>query len=593
MKDLFEAAICKQKSKFHKNKRLYNLVGYIKLILFIFFAVSIYFVITRQESMVFAAAAVVLLIIQIAAWVYHAILNARVEQSKGIIEINRRHLDRLTGKWTEFPDTGEEFIDAEHPYGCDLDIVGKDSLFQLLNTTHTWHGRRAFAADLLHAAYSKQEIIQRQEAVKELAENKEFTDELEYRFSKIGSDPAAEVLLQELRDAQPFIKKRSLRILLTYGPLIAILLMGLSVIFHWKQLYLLSVILFAVQTLVWLTGMPATYKFIRIVNRLPFRLNAYKEVLELVDTTKFAAEKLKEIQTNLTTSDLSAVQAIKALAKIADKVSVRGVPIVYFLLNVLLLWDYECVFMLEDWKKKYAPYCEKWFLALGELESLSCFATMTKVCSHTCFPHISDTRGLEATELGHPLIPDSVRVTNQIRLNNNIVIISGSNMSGKTTYLRTAGINIVLARAGGPVCAMEMTCSDLHIITSMRIADDLNEGVSTFYAELKRIKGILDNSRNDRNTLFLIDEIFRGTNSVDRLTGARTVITKLNELGAMGMVTTHDLELCELQQAIPRIQNYSFSEYYENGRIYFDYKIQHGKSKTTNARFLMELVGII
>ncbi len=593
MKERLEAVISKQKSMINKNKRIYNLVGYSKLIFFVMFAVSVYFMITRWGSIVFVAVAGALLIIQIAAWVYHAILNARIERSKGIIGINQRHIDRITGKWTEFSDIGEEFIDTEHSYGCDLDIVGKESLFQFLNTTHTWHGRRAFVNDLLHSTYSKQKVIKRQEAVKELAQDNKLADELEYRFSKIGSDPAAEVLLQELQDVQPFIKNRFLRGLLTYGPILTILMIGLALIFHWRQFYLPSVILFAVQTLVWLLALPATYKYIRRVNRLPFKLNAYKEVLELVDAAEFTADELHGIQFDLTSSDTSAAQAIKELARIADMVNVRGTPIGYYILNMFLLWDYRCVFLLEGWQKKYASQCEKWFLALGELESLLCFATMKKVCSHTCFPIISDIRGVEAKELGHPLIPDSVRVTNQIRLYNDIIILSGSNMSGKTTYLRTAGINIVLARAGGLVCAKEMTCSDLHIVTSMRIADDLNGGVSTFYAELKRIKGILDASKRDCNTLFLIDEIFRGTNSVDRLSGARTVITKLNELGAIGMVTTHDLELCELQHAIPHIQNYNFSEYYENGQICFDYKIKSGKSKTTNAKYLMEMVGII
>jgi hypothetical protein len=593
LNDIFEKAINKQKSILNTNKRLYNFLGYGKLILFIMFIISIYCIFTRRDDIAFIAAATVLFTAQIAAWVYHAILNARLERSKGIIEINRRHLDRITGKWTEFSDKGEEFIDPEHPYGSDLDIVGKDSLFQFLNTTHTWHGRRAFADDLLHAAYSKQTIIRRQAAVKELAEDYEFADELEYRFSKIGSVPAAEMLLQGLQDTQPLIKHRLLRVLLTFGPLVAILIVGLAVIFHWKQLYLIAMILFAIQTLTWSGCLTRTYQHIRIVDRLSSKLNAYKEVLELVNAAEFAADELQGIKSDLTTADLSAEKAIKALAKIADKVSVRGTPIVYFIFNVLFLWDFQCVFLLEDWKKKYGPHCEKWFLALGELESLFCFATMIKVCSHTSFPQISEIYGLEAEELGHPLMPDSVRVTNQIRLIDNIIIISGSNMSGKTTYLRTAGINIVLARAGSAVCAREMSCSDLNIVTSMRVADDLNEGISTFYAELKRIKMILDTCKSERNAIFLIDEIFRGTNSVDRLSGAEIVIATLNELGVIGMVTTHDLDLCELQQTMPRIQNHSFSEYYEDGRIRFDYKIRHGKSVTTNARYLMEMVGIL
>jgi hypothetical protein len=593
LKGIFESIIRKQENLMKRNNCLFNLMGYIKLLLFVTFGATIYFMFTRWDNTIFKIAVAILFVLQIGSWIYHAKIGDKIAHSTGIIEINRRHLARLTGKWTEFPDIGEEFIDPEHPYGCDLDIVGKKSLFQFLNTTHTWHGRHAFADDLLHAAYSKEEVRRRQEAVAELAENNEFASELEYRFSKIGNDPAAHSLAQELKDAQPFMKNRILRTILTYGPLFIILFAGLTAIFHWEQFYLPSAILFIFQALIWLIGLPATFRYIKSVNQLPFKLNAYGEVLDFVNAKKFTALELRQIQSNLTTSDISAAQAIKELAKIADKVSVRNNPLVYFILNMLLLWDYECAFMFEDWNAKYSPHCDKWFLSLGGLESLLCFATMKKVCEQTCFPYLLDTRGVEAKNLGHPLISNASRVTNPLRLNNNILVISGSNMSGKTTYLRTVGINIVLARAGGPVCAKEMVCSDLHIITSMRIADDLNEGISTFYAELKRIKRILDASEHNHGTLFLIDEIFRGTNSVDRLSGAKVVIMKLSQLKAIGMVTTHDLELCDLQQKVPRIQNYSFSEYYENMKICFDYKIRHGKAKTTNAKHLMELIGII
>ena len=592
LKDLFESIINKQEKILEKSNWLFNFVGYIKLLLFITFASNIYFLITRGNNFTLKIAAAILFAIQIAAWIYHTRIRGRIAHSTGIIEINRRHLARLTGKWAEFTDIGEEFIDPDHSYSYDLDIVGKKSLFQFLNTTHTWHGRHSFADDLLNAQYSKEKINQRQEAVAELAKDNEFASELEYRFSRIGNDPATHTLVQELKDDQVFIKNKFLRLLLTYIPLFVILFAGLTVIFKWNNLYLTVALLFVAQILIWVIGMPATNRYIQSVDRLPLKLSTYAKVLELVNTTKFTSNELQKIQSNLTASNISATLAIKELAKIEDKISVRNNPIVYFFLNAIFLWDFYSAFMFEDWKVKYAPHCEKWFVSLGELESLLCFATMIKVCDQTCFPFISDIRGVEAKELGHPMIPNDTRITNQLSLNN-IVIISGSNMSGKTTYLRTVGINIVLARAGGPVCAKEMVFSDLHIITSMRIADDLNEGVSTFYAELKRIKKILDAAKFNHSTMFLIDEIFRGTNSVDRLEGAKTILTKLNQLKSIGMVTTHDLELCDLQQKIPRIQNYSFSEYYQNKKILFDYKMQPGKAKTTNAKYLMELIGII
>lgn len=593
MKDLFESIINKQEEILEKSNWLFNFVGYIKLLLFIIFASNIYFLIARGDNFTLKIVAAILFVIQITAWIYHTRIRDRIAHSKGIIEINQRHLARLTGKWVEFIDIGEEFIDLEHSYSYDLDIVGKKSLFQFLNTTHTWHGRHAFADDLLHALYSKEKINQRQEAVAELSKDNEFASELEYRFSRIGNDPAAHTLVQELKDDRLFIKNRSIRFLLTYSPLLVVLFVGLTVIYKWNHFYLTIAFLLVAQILIWVIGMPAINSYIQSVDRLPLKLSTYADVLELVNTAKFTSHELQRIQSNLTASNISATQAIKDLAKIEDRISIRNNPVVYFLLNAIFLWDFYSAFRFEDWKVKYAPHCENWFISLGELESLMCFATMIKVCDQTCLPCISAIRGVKAKELGHPMIPNDIRITNQLELNNNIVIISGSNMSGKTTYLRTVGINIVLARAGGPVCAMEMVFSDLHIITSMRIADDLNQGVSTFYAELKRIKKILDAAKFNHNTVFLIDEIFRGTNSVDRLEGAMTILARLNQLKSIGMVTTHDLELCDLQQKIPRFQNYSFSEYYEDKKICFDYKMHLGKAKTTNAKYLMELIGII
>lgn len=589
----FQTTIQQQAVLLSKYKQQFNLVGYIKLALFILFAVSFYFMVTNWALAFYKIEVLALLVIQIIAWLYHDRLSKLVSHVAGIIEINQRHLDRIEGKWTAFSDTGSEFYDPEHPYCRDLDIVGSKSLFQYLNTAHTWHGRQAFAQDLLHSGYNNQEITNRQEAINELAQTHDLSNELEYLFSRIGNDPSAPALVEQLQDSKPFMHSKILRVLLAYLPLATLLFTGLVAIFKWEKLYLPAVFLFAVQALIWVLGMLSTNKYLTGMQRIPFKMAAYAEVLGFVGNSSFTAKRLQQIQENLSFSDVSARQAMKELARIADKISVRSNGIVYFILNVLLLWDYGCAFQLEAWKKKYAPHCESWFLALGELESLSCFATLNKVCDHICFPQISGQCGAKAVEMGHPLIPNSVRVTNPLHIQNNILVISGSNMSGKTTYLRTVGINLVLAQTGSAVCAKEMSFSCLQIVTSMRVEDNLNEGVSTFYAELRRIKRILDAAKNDHNTLFLIDEIFRGTNSVDRLSGAQTVIRKLNQLGVSGMITTHDLELCDLAQTIPDIQNHSFSEYYANGQICFDYKMRHGKSQTTNAKYLMEMIGII
>lgn len=593
MKAIFDSTIQKYKTILERNQKKYNATGYIKLALFILFAVNIYFMITRWDTVVFKISATALLIIQLFAWIYQARLDTIIKHAAGIMSINQRHVDRITGKWTTFPDTGKAYFDLDHPYCSDLDIVGEKSLFQFINTTHTWHGRETFAHDLLHPQFSKEVIKGRQEAVKELSEAHGLTDELEYQFSQIGTDPAAAALVDELETMPPFLKNKVLKTLLVYGSLVIFLFILSVVAFKLQPLYLTAIILFVLQTFIWVIGVPATHKYLKAVNRLPLKLERYSEAIKQIDAATFTAKNLQKIKSDLATSDLSAAKAMKALSKITSKASIRRNAIISFILNTLLLWDYRCAFNLQDWVSSYGPHCRKWFSSLGEMESLLSFSTFHRVCSHTCFPDLSDQRGIQAEEMGHPLITGENRVTNPLQMQDDITIISGSNMSGKTTYLRTVGINIVLARAGSPVCAKKMICSDLHIITSMRIADDLSEGISTFYAELKRIKGVLDAAKNDSSTLFLIDEIFRGTNSVDRLTGAKTVIARLSQMGAIGMITTHDLELCDLEYEIHIIKNASFSEHYKQNEICFDYQIRDGKSKTTNAKYLMELVGIL
>lgn len=593
MEKQFETAIEKQEKVIRQNQSLFYLVGFVKLVLFVLFAVTVYWMVTRWDNQMNKVLVLLLLAVQIAVWLYHQRIGHVIAHAKGLTEIYQRQISRIQGRWTGFPDIGKEFIDMNHPYSRDLDIVGQKSLFQFLNTAHTWYGRHAFADDLLHASYSKEQIEQRQKAVTELSKDAEFSAEMEYRFAGIGNSSFAPKLVKELQTAKPFLKSKLLRGLLMYVPLLVVLLLGIVFLFRLEQYYLPALLLLAVQFLVWIIGIPSTRNYLHGIQQVPFKLNAYRDVLDLVAETAFSAERLQQIQTELLASDYSAVRAMKELDQIVGRVSAANNPIANLVLNILLLWDYECAIRLAEWKLRYAPHCEKWFTLLGELESLQCFAVMPNVCKNTCMPAISQHRGIEAKGLGHPLIPNEVRVTNPLNLKDRIMIISGSNMSGKTTYLRTAGINIVLARAGGAVCAESMTCSDLHLATSMRIADDLNEGISTFYAELKRIKMILESSEHDPDTLFLIDEIFRGTNSVDRLSGAEAVIQKLHQRHISGMITTHDLELCELQKAIPQIENYSFSESYQDGKIHFDYQLKEGKSKTTNAKYLMEMLGIL
>ena len=286
------------------------------------------------------------------------------------------------------------------------------------------------------------------------------------------------------------------------------------------------------------------------------------------------------------------IEAIKELDKITEIINIRSGGIANLLLNVLFLWDYQCIFLLEKWKNKYGKKVKSWIEGIGEIESLISFSVLNNINSHITFPKIVDGKsGIIAEELGHPLINMEDRVDNDIKIDNEIFIITGSNMSGKTTFLRTIGINLVLAYNGAGVCAKSMELTLLDLITSMRIVDDLKGGISTFYAEILRIKRIIDMVETQDNMIFLIDEIFTGTNSVDRILGAKNVIGNLNKDNIIGMITTHDLELCALDSR-KRIRNFYFEDKYDGKTIKFDYKIKSGKSTSTNAKNLMNLAGI-
>ena len=564
-----------------------NRVGYGKLLLVLLLGLWIYFMFAWDFSLGLAAGGGAGVIFLVVLWVYHYRIHEKIRYSKGIIGIGKRYMARISGEWVEFRDIGEEFIDSEHPYSSDLDIVGKKSFFQFLNTTHTWHGRQAFAKDLLEGRFSKEELILRQEAVGELSGDVGFTVHMEQVFSEIGVHKSAERLVDSLQDDDAFVDGKRLRFLMMFAPVVTIILVVAALLFGIGELYLAAVAALAMQGLGWVLGMGKAHMYLEPISRLPYKLEPYSNVMEELQGQEFESAKLRELK-----KQMDASQAIKELSRIADKVNVRHNALIWFVVNVLLLWDFWCGFLFEKWRGRYAHLAAGWFQALGEFESLLCFSVLPNVCSTTSLPTIAPGKEIIAKEVGHPLIISDSRVSNDIVCKDNIFIISGSNMSGKTTFMRTVGINLVLAQAGSYICGREMSFSPVRIITSMRIADDLNEGISTFYAELKRIKGIISLGEARPDMMFFIDEIFRGTNSVDRLSGAKAVLGRLNALGVIGIITTHDLDLCDIADIYPRIENYSFSEGYNDGRISFDYKIRQGRSTTTNAKYLMEMVGI-
>lgn len=526
---------------------------------------------------------------------HQQIVNER-DRYTALVTINQRNVSRLTGQgWDEFAVDGGEFCDAGHPFSDDLNLFGPASLFQWLCTAYSWHGR-GFLYNLLTAPDRDLAAIRRrQEAVRELAQELDFCQELEalgMNAPQLGQDPEKLFKVCE-RESAGFFRHPWLRL-----PFIALPVFTLAVWggYFWQrstELLYLGCGLLLLHMLINLLSFSAINERLSVVGDFRARIRHFQRFFKQLENKSFTSPLLLELRHQLMTSKQTASQAIRRLDSLAGLIEMRSNPIVHFVVNIVLFWDHHCVFSLEKWQRAHGGRVRPWVEALGRVEALSSLALAAQLNPHWTWPQLSERPvQFEAMGLGHPLLPAEQCVVNNVELNEKILVITGSNMAGKTTLLRTVGVNLVLAWAGAPVCAVSMRCSVMNLHTSMRIQDDLHSGISTFYAELMRVRTILDDSRRQQPLLFLIDEIFRGTNSEDRALGARSVVLNLNRPWVIGLIATHDLEICKLEDRDPRIRNYHFMEAYENGQINFDYRLHPGRSATRNAQFLMKMVGI-
>jgi DNA mismatch repair ATPase MutS len=517
-------------------------------------------------------------------------------------KLNENSIKRFNNEWTGFPDMGEEFMDESHPYVSDLDIFGKGSLYQLINCTTTWLGRRKLAGFLSQNLNSTAPIHQRQEAITELASKiswrQRFQTEGMLLAGKI-QDP--EPLWRWGGDYNPFfclpIVKNVLRVL---PSLTILLIIGAGIrptqaagpiipgYYPWIALF--------IQLLLLLPGRKKRGRALDMVYSYRNSIKTYERLFKHFECHGFQSRLLRSLQNKLHNREEQTVyQQIARLDRIADLIANRYNGVFYLILNIITLWDYQCLAALESWKKESGSHLSNWWDVLAEVEALASLSLLRFDHPDWVLPVITTGPAqYTANGLGHPLLPET-RVPNDLNITPpaSALLVTGSNMSGKSTYLRTAGINLVLAYAGAPVCASKFRCSLMDVYSCMRIGDNLEKNISTFYAELLRIKEIVAAVQAGKPVFFLLDEIFKGTNSMDRHTGAEVLMKQLINKGALGMVSTHDLELGRLETEMKgRVKNYYFREFYRDDQIYFDYKLRPGISTTRNAIYLIKAVGI-
>jgi hypothetical protein len=586
----------KYTDEFNKANRLYNILSNLRLAAFvgIITGIVLYYLDYHLSGIVLSVCSLIFFVMLI-------VLHERVQNKKdlaySLAGLNRQGLERISGKWVDFADNGEEYLNPEHQYSYDLDIFGRSSVFQWINQTFTYLGRSFLQNTLLEPSNDTAIISARQDAIHELADKLDWRQHFRAEGSMIKNGRNNPESLFAWAENENQIFKRPWPIwgirLITSVTMISFILAYFADI---RFLYIAGIMLL-LQLVIFMIGLRLSSDAYGVINRHRDGIVAFRKLLAMIEKEKFRSGYLAGLKSNLLDANgNSASKQIDKLSSIADLMNFRYGQLFYFVIDVLFLFDYHCMFALEKWKKQSGDNLRPWFTVIGRFEEISSLAIIRYDNPDWCFPHFTESKqNLAAVNMGHPLLPADVRVCNNVKIkgSGHVLLITGSNMSGKSTLLRTVGVNLVLAYSGAPVCAADFTCSIMDINTAMRINDNLEKRISSFYAELLRIKTIVQAAEKSSSILFLLDEIFKGTNSRDRHTGASAVIKKLSKTGAVGLVSTHDLELGGLESDKDfDIENYHFAESYANNQIIFDYKLRSGVSKTTNALYLMRMVGI-
>lgn len=511
-------------------------------------------------------------------------------------------------------------VAADTPLVRDLSLLGHASLFELLGTAHTPPGRNTLAAWLLGPA-PPATVLERQAAVAELAPELDFRQQLEARtLSMAGISPDVEAFLK-WAESPPWLLARPWLVWLA-----RFLVLATSVALTLHILDIQEFLATAPQgtppgallaalvpsgplALVLTINIVLSYvmsgRLAESFDRLEARereFQLYAEALELVPTQPFREAPLRRLAAELTPSGRTAHRWMEILQGRIGLVDARHSGILHFFLQTLVLWDFHTLWLMERWQQDAGPHVRRWLTALGEMEALCALAALKHDNPGWAFPRVAETQDrFAARALGHPLLSEAKRVTNDVELGppGTFLLVTGSNMSGKSTLLRSIGVNAVLAQAGGPVCAEELAMPPVDLATSILVEDSLEDGVSFFLAELHRIRAVVDAADRahgaGRTVLYLLDEILRGTNSQERQVAVRRVILHLLRQGAIGAVSTHDLQIAEIPELAESVRPVHFRETLHPGGdppMTFDYVMRPGVATTTNALRLMELVGL-
>ncbi len=524
---------------------------------------------------------------------YNAITRKK-EHLARLITINENEVKAVNYEFHQFED-GMEFIDHKHPFTFDLDIFGTDSVFQFINRTVTLQGKRILASWLSGTEPDIKKITAKQEAIRELASQTDQRQNFQAagkQYSEKEDDITS--IRSWLSEPAFYIEKKIYHMLAIFLPLSALLMTVLTV---------LNTAWFSGLVMVFLIQLLITGAHLRINNRvytiLGVKLDLLKKygiLLHYIEVENYGAEILQSLRQKLASGNQSARSIINQLSGIVSAYDNRLNLFAGFLLNGFLLWDIQCMLRLEKWKKLHHEKIDRWFVTLGEFDAYCSLANFAFNNPDFCYGKPGNNTVFHIEGAGHPLINPAECVKNNLTIESEgiFIIITGANMAGKSTFLRTAAVNFILAMCGAPVCASEFTFSPMQVFTSMRTSDILLKNESYFYAELKRLKELIEMVSAKNNVFIVLDEILKGTNSIDKQKGSKAFLEQLISHKGTGLIATHDLELASLEEKFPgALRNMCFEIEIRGAEIFFDYILYDGITQKMNALLLMKQMGIL
>ncbi|WP_172919736.1 MutS-related protein [Capnocytophaga canis] len=512
----------------------------------------------------------------------------KIEKSK--IDINQKEIDFLE-KGVYFYDNGFDFQDKEHPYAYDLDIFGEKSLFHYINRAVTFSGKKQLAAHFLRT--DNKYIPEKQATIAELSEKLEWRQDFMAVASQAPDNQHTAEKISTWKKRKEVLFSFPLRVFIYLSPLLLLSFIILGYIFDYADMKMWANTLFVINLMVFGWELRHILKNKQGFEGIYDTLYSVRKNIELIEKESFKSKQICELQQQLIQNNQRASELTRSLARLLDNMD-NVLNIFSWVLNGFTLYHLHQYNKLILWKKINAEHVATWLDVINEMEALCSLANFKYNHPEFVFPELNAYFEVSFVDIGHPLIAENQRVTNSISFKENrFVILTGSNMSGKSTFLRTLGVNVLLTSMGLPVCAKKANVHPMKILISMRLSDSLNDGKSYFFAEIDRLKQIMQTLQQEP-CFVLLDELLRGTNSEDKQSGTVKIIEKMVELNAIGIIATHDLEVCKLESEYPHhLKNQCFEVEIINNELHFDYKLKEGVCQNKNATFLMKKMGII